>query len=560
MTSAKILIVSDSTIDSLLPMLEPQLSATVAPFGQVDRTLLDGDSACWEPEPDYALVWSRPEANISSFAALLSGDTVSMEEVLREVDVFVERLKIAATRVKGIFIPTWTLPHYVRGLGLLSLDADVGHAYVLMRMNLHLVEQLREVRNAFVLDSGRWLAAAGPTSTNPKLWHMGKIAFSPSVLQIAAADIKAAIQAIRGESRKAIILDLDGTLWGGIVGDEGWENLRLGGHDPIGESFVSFQESLRALSRRGIMLAIASKNTEEVALEAIRKHPEMVLGVDDFVGWRIDWNDKAQNIVDLADEMNIGLDAMVFIDDSPVERARVGSALPEVLVPEWPDNKMLFSRSLAELNCFDVSSLTGEDQSRTQMYAAEQKRKVAEQSIDSVSDYLDSLEMEIFCRRLNADNLARATQLLNKSNQMNISTRRMIATEFDVWSKEKGNHVLAFRVLDRFGDYGLTGLAGITIGEKAAFVCDFVASCRVFGRGVEETMLHAISALALAEGNSRLEAIYKPTARNMPCKDFFSRISADADEGVRGDGIKYTWNLSEPLELPRHLQYRSEAS
>ena len=190
--------------------------------------------------------------------------------------------------------------------------------------------------NAYPLDTGRWLAATGAGAFNPQLWYMGKVPFANAVFQEAAADIRAGLEALSGRSRKLIVLDLDDTMWGGIVGDVGVEQIKLGEHDPIGEAFVDFQNTLRTRRNRGILLAIVSKNEHDIAMQAIAEHLEMVLRPHDFVGWRINWRDKAQNILELVEELNLGLQSVVFIDDNPAERARVAEALPEALVPDWP--------------------------------------------------------------------------------------------------------------------------------------------------------------------------------------------------------------------------------
>src|SRR6185436_3816247 len=208
------------------------------------------------------------------------------------------------------------------GLGILNLKPGIGPAYALMRMNARLAEAVDNAPAIHLLDAGRWVAQAGRSATSPKLWHLGKIAFGPDVFRQAAADIKAGLRGIGGQARKLVVLDLDDTLWGGIVGDLGWEGLNLGGHSPVGESFVAFQRALKRLINRGIVLALVSKNTEAIALEAIDRHPEMVLRRDDFVAWRINWEDKAQNIASLVSELNLGLESVVFIDDNPAERAR----------------------------------------------------------------------------------------------------------------------------------------------------------------------------------------------------------------------------------------------
>ena len=199
-----------------------------------------------------------------------------------------------------------------------------------------------------LLDSQRWLSAAGTASSNSKLWYMSKTPFHSTVFQEASSDILAAIAGIRGLNKKVLILDLDGTLWEGVVGDIGWERLTLGGHDPVGEAFADFQKELRRLVNRGVLLAIASKNEEATALEAIRRHPEMVLKLEDFAMWKINWHDKAANIADIMSSLNLGLDSAVFLDDSAFERARVREALPQVLVPELPADPMQYPSFLPQ--------------------------------------------------------------------------------------------------------------------------------------------------------------------------------------------------------------------
>jgi FkbH-like protein len=378
------------------------------------------------------------------------------------------------------------------------------------------------------------------------------------VFRHAATDVKAAIRALWGQTRKVIVLDLDDTLWGGTVGDLGWEQLELGGHSPVGESFRSFQTALKRLTNRGIVLAIASKNTEAVALEAIDRHPEMVLCRRDFAAWRINWNDKVANIIELSAELNLGLNSLVFIDDNPAERMRVREALPDVLVPEWPADKLLYERALAELTCFDTLVLTEEDQARTRMYVAERQRKNARQAAQSLDAYLTTLGLTVTVERMDRSNVTRAVQLLNKTNQFNLTTRRMTEARYLEWAASEGRDVFVFRVADRFDDYGLTGIVSVATEEGAGHLTDFLLSCRVMGRGVEQTMLHAIAEHARTLGLVRLVATYTPTERNAPCRQFFdehSRFSRSAD------GQQYLWELQAPYPRPEHIciQYRPNA-
>jgi FkbH-like protein len=418
-----------------------------------------------------------------------------------------------------------------------------------MAMNLRLVEKLAVAKNVHVLNAQRWLEVTGKNACNPKLWYIGKVAFHADVFAEAANDIHAGLRACTGLARKLLVLDLDDTMWGGIVGDQGWENLRLGGHDSIGESFVDFQRAVKALTKRGIVLGIVSKNEESVALEAIKKHPEMVLREDDFVGWRINWRDKAQNIVDLTQELNLGLQSVVFIDDNPVERARVREALPEVFVPEWPEDKLFYRSALAQLRCFDIAAISKEDAERTQLYAAERKRDQLQKQVGSMSEWLKSLEMKVKAEPLAPHNVQRTTQLLNKTNQMNLSTRRLNEAELTEWANHAGRRLWAVSVSDKFGDAGLTGIISVEVKDGVASVVDYVLSCRVMGRTVENLMVHMAVDWSRGHGAKEIRAVHLPTAKNKPCLTFWQQQS----KFTSGDGATFTWDASAAYEAPEAI-------
>ena len=553
------LLIADFTIAGLAHFLgagdAPALRASVAPFDQVVPTLVDGSAECWTSRPEFALVWTRPHAAIKSFARILDREAVTLDDVLTEVDGFAACLSEASKRVEALLVPTWTWPGRDRGLGVLNLRPPLGPAYCLMRMNARLIEALAAHPAIHVLDAGRWEGQAGPTARSPKLWHLGKIAFGPEVFRHAASDVKAALRAIRGDARKLVVLDLDDTLWGGTVGDVGWEHLNLGGHNPVGESFVSFQRALKRLSTRGIVLAIVSKNSETTALEAIERHPEMVLRCRDFAGWRINWNDKVENIIDLSTELNLGLKSVVFIDDNPAERGRVREALPDVLVPEWPSDKLQYEDALTALTCFDTLTSTEEDQTRTRMYVAERERKAVKETAQSLDAYLAALGLTVTVERIGTTNVTRAAQLLNKTNQFNLTTRRMTEARYLEWSGAPGHDVFVFRVADRFDDYGLTGIASLSVNGAEGELSDFLLSCRVMGRGVEQTMLHVMAEHARSLGLARLIARYAPTERNAPCRHFFERSRFTPSD----DGRQFTWELSDRYYMPRHVGLHDHA-
>ncbi|TVR53327.1 MAG: HAD-IIIC family phosphatase [Gemmatimonadales bacterium] len=556
------LLVSDFHTGNLANLLardagEPRVETESAPFGQVTPVLLQGEGAGeGEAGLDFALVWTRPEAVIQGFGHALAMEGPSVEEILSEVDAFVAQLRTFAGRVGTVFVATWSRNPRDRGLGILDLSHPEGPGRVLHQMNARLMEGLAGVPGIYLLDSDRWLAEGGKDAADPRLWYLAKIPYAPVVLRAAVRELKAGLRAVQGRGRKLLIVDLDDTLWGGIVGETGWEGLRLGGHDAKGEAYLDFQRALKALTRRGVILGIVSKNDPEVALTAIREHPEMILRTEDFAGWRINWQDKAQNVAELVAELNLGLDAAVFIDDNPAERGRVREALPEVAVPEWPEDPLRYATELRSLDLFDQAQLSPEDRTRSRSYAAERERKDLFAGTGSMEEWLARLELEVRARPLDGSTLPRAVQLLNKTNQMNLRTRRLSEGEFLAWSRDASRRVWTFRVQDRFSDTGLTGLLCISLVGDEARIEDFILSCRVFGRKVENAMVHVAAEGARELGARSLVAEYLETERNRPCLTFFRERSGLVPEGE--GGRVFRWDLGRSYPVPSHLELMLE--
>jgi FkbH-like protein len=544
------LLLADFTVDSLAGLLDndpsaPRLTCTAGPFDSVRPALLDETFDCWRPMPDLTVVWTLPERVSETFSRASQFEQVDHAEVMAEVDAFAQTLKKASGRSRFWLVPSWSLPPDERGYGLIDARAGLGLSDLMARMNLRLSAALADAGHIFVLNTNRWISQAGRFARNPKLWYMGKVAFNNDVFAAAAGEIKAAAQSLLVGPRKLVIVDLDDTLWGGVVGEVGRDGIRLGGHDPIGEAFVDFQRRLKALTRRGVLLGIVSKNEEAAALEALREHPEVVLRPKDFAGWRINWQDKAQNVHELVQELNLGLQSAVFIDNSAAERGRVSAALPDVLVPEWPSDPMLYTSTLKSLACFDTAAVTAEDAARTGQYVAERARQASKREVASVEDWLRSLELRVTVSHLTPGNRERTAQLLNKTNQMNLSTRRLSAEELDSWLATQGNDLRTVRVQDKFGDAGLTGIVSVTVDGDACRLVDFVLSCRVFGRKVEETLVYLAVSMAADGGATYLEARLIPTAKNNPCRAFFKRSGLE----TAGDGV-YRWPLDRAYPLP----------
>jgi len=524
----KLLLISTFNIQNFANYLNndestPEINAKVTTFGQVIPTLLDNQIN--KDDSDGAVVWTQPDLLIESFNKQLGNEKILIDDVLNEVNTFADAVISFSKKMNYLFIPTWSIPPYYRGYGLLDFRNNLGVSNTLSRMNLRLADKFEESNNIYMIDSSRILINAGANAQNPKLWYMGKIPYSNEVFKNVKEEIKSAIDSIGGNTKKLIILDLDDTLWGGIVGDVGWENLQLGGHDHIGEAFSDFQKALKSLTKKGILLAIVSKNEESTALNAIKNNPEMVLKLDDFVSYRINWDDKAQNISEILNELNLGAQSAVFLDDNPVERSRVNDALPEIFVPELPVNKLFYKSFLLDLKCFDSPSVTNEDINRTKLYLAKKQRESLKSNLGSVLDWLESLKTEVKIDEVNKGNLQRTVQLLNKTNQMNLSTRRMSEAELLNWLDADYTKMWVFTVSDKFSDSGLTGMISLEITEGTGQIVDFILSCRVMGRNIEELMVYKVYDYAKQSGLNQLKAKFIETAKNKPCFHFWKNLS-----------------------------------
>lgn len=541
----RVLLVSDFNIQNLAALMIQDKSS---PSLEVDTANYSGGVIA-PAGVDLGVSWTMPENVIPGFKRILNFESVSDEEILADVDNYFKNIERFFVNTPLVFLPLWQRTSSARFFAVQESKSLTGAARALALMNLRLMKNAENSSRMIVLDSDPWFRGDAD-AFNPKLWYMGKIAFGREVFSRASHQFKATLRNIYGQSKKLILVDLDDTLWGGLVGEEGWENLKLGGHDPLGEAFADFQKALKAMTKRGILIGIISKNNETTALDAISRHPEMALKISDFSGWKINWNDKSDNIKQIAAELKLGLDSVVFIDDSPVERSRVKEALPEVFVPDWPEDKMLYKNALLSLDCFDAVHVNAEDKNRIAMYRSEKDRVDLKKDTASYGDWLKGLDMTVHAEALTRSNLPRAAQLLNKTNQMNLSTRRLSEEELFNWASYPEHLFFTFRVSDKFGDSGLTGLVSLKKEAKAGRIIDFVLSCRVLGRGVEEMMLNYVSTFAIKNNLNKLIVEYRATLKNSPCLDFFNKSRFLATEK---NHIFY-WELKSAYPAPPEIR------
>ena len=327
------------------------------------------------------------------------------------------------------------------------------------------------------------------------------------------------LESIALKRKKCIVLDLDNTLWGGVLGEDGISGIKIGGDYP-GKAFAFFQKSLLQLAKTGVILTVCSKNNEEDVLDAWEKNPFIVLKKEHFAAYRINWTDKATNIKELADELNIGLDSFVFIDDNPTERELIKQMLPMVSVPEFPAQPYelpLFFRQMVE-TYFKVYSITEEDKKKTEQYKANAARAQAQHSFADFGAYLDSLDIQITIESANEFNIPRIAQMTQKTNQFNLTTKRY--TDSDIKGfLSKGWKIWCISVADRFGDNGITGCIMI----NGDVIDTFLLSCRILGKGIEIAFIKRILAILKEGGKETIKATYLPTAKNAQVAEFYDR-------------------------------------
>ena len=371
------------------------------------------------------------------------------------------------------------------------------------------------------------------------LWHRSKQEIAPAAAPLYGDLVARLLAARQGRSAKCLVLDLDNTLWGGVIGDDGIDGIVLGQGSPLGEAFVALQDYARDQARRGTILAVCSKNDEANAVEPFMSHPDMVLRRSDIASFMANWDDKAANIRAIAHTLGIGLDAMVFVDDNPAERALVRQELPMVMVPELPEDPALVVPCLAAAGYFEGVAVTAEDRSRAAQYQGNIQRETLRSASGGLGAYLQNLQMALIWRPFDRVGLQRTVQLINKTNQFNLTTRRYTEDEVLAVMADPTSLGLQFRLLDRFGD---NGIIAIVIGrrEAADFVIDtWLMSCRVLGRGVEQATLRVVAAEAARLGAGRLIGAYRPSKKNGMVREHYARLGfapLDADADVNAEG------------------------
>jgi FkbH-like protein len=360
---------------------------------------------------------------------------------------------------------------------------------------------------------------------DPRLWNMAKLPFSHELIPLYADHVGRLLAAIRGKSRKVLVLDLDNIVWGGVIGDDGVAGIRIAQGDAAGEAHLAVQRLALDLRQRGIVLAVSSKNTDHIAREPFEKHPEMLLKLGHIAVFQANWSDKATNIKAIAEQLSLGLDSFVLLDDNPVERQLVRSLLPQVAVPELPEEPALYARTLASAGYFESVTFEQEDLNRAAFYQSTAQLAELQNQVSGVDEYLASLDMTITFQPFDAVGRARITQLINKSNQFNLTTRRYTEPEIEQAERDPAVLTLQVRLADIFGDNGIISAIICRPAEAGTWDIDtWLMSCRMLGRKVETVVLRTIVDQARTAGVSRLTGTYEPTRRNELVAQHYAKL------------------------------------
>ena len=471
-----------------------------------------------------------------------------VDEIKKLVETFLDNSN------SKLVITNFQIPVY-SPYGINEQKEDFGMKQLVYEINNKIRHELKDQSLVFIYDFNEFVMKFGEYNVfNYQDYFFGDIKISIDYIPKFTDELLGYVNAVMGITKKCIVLDLDNTLWGGIIGEDGFDNIKLG-DDAVGRSFVEFQKRLLALNQRGIILAVNSKNNFEDAMEVIKKHPSMILREDNFACMKINWDDKVTNLQEISKELNIGLDSMVFFDDDLINQEFVKTSLPEVLVVELPNDSSQFAQIITKMKEFDVLKITEEDVKRNEMYLVQKKRTELKNKIVDFDEFLKQMNIEVNVKKADSFTIPRISQLTLKTNQFNLTTKRYQQEEISSFSSDKDRIVECVQVSDKFGDNGITGVYIIEKKDSKEWIIDtFLLSCRIMGRKVEEAMLYQIIEKAKNLGIKKIKGKFIPTKKNKPAENFYS------DCGFKKEGDYWVFNTDQVMKKPEQIKLRNNTN
>jgi FkbH-like protein len=528
-------VLSNGTTDLLLPAIGASalrhgvwLEVIGTAFDQVATEALDPSSAINRTQCHLVLL-AVDHRGLPLVAT--PGDHTGAQANLESAFAYIDSIRAGLRAGSGCTVILQTVPQVPAALfGNLERTVPGTMQWLIDRYNQGLRERAASSAD-LLLDTAALAETVGLARWHdPVQWTLGKFLFAHELVPLYCDWVGRLIGAARGKSRKCLVLDLDNTLWGGVIGDDGLAGIVLGNGNPAGEAHLSVQQAALGLRERGVILAVSSKNDDAVARSAFREHPEMLLKEDHIAVFQANWQDKASNLKAIAETLNIGIDSLVLLDDNPAERAQVRAALPEVAVPELPADPAFFAGTLLSAGYFEAIGFTAEDRQRAEQYQANAARTAALGTATDLQLHLQSLQMKAICTPFDEIGRARITQLINKTNQFNLTTRRYTEADVKSFEQSPAGLTLQIRLVDRFGDNGMISVVICRPEGPDWWIDTWLMSCRVLNRRVERTTLNQIVAAAKAGGVRALIGEYLKTERNGMVEDHYERLGFERVE------------------------------
>ena len=563
LAQVRVAILRNITLDPIVPYLKFlcledgfKSDVYIGEYNNVLQDVLNPESSLYKHNPDVIIVCLKLEVlsnRITRYFTGMSHDEINkdIEGIIGNIDLILKGIRKQSNSI--VLINNFEVP-VCPSFGIYDYQKHFNQVNTIRNINLQLLSLVDRHENCYIVDFDLIQSYVGYKDfINTRYWHIGKAPYSREALMVIAEEYMKFIRASLGRNRKCLVLDCDNTLWGGIIGEDGIDGIKLGKTYP-GSEYLEFQQSVLDHYERGVILAICSKNNKEDVLGVLNRHPDSVLREEHFAVIMANWNDKVSNIKEIAKELDIGLDSMVFIDDSDFEANMVSECLPEVRVISLPKDSTKYRDILASCGLFDSLALSEEDRRRGGMYRSEFERKNLKVKSTSLEQYFASLETEVIIGNADSYSIPRIAQLTQRTNQFNLTTKRYSESDIKNFAESENCEVWNISLKDRFGESGIIGVAIINSNDNFAEIDSLLISCRVIGRGVEDILLKHCIERSKIQGKKKIYGYYIKTKKNSPVSGFYEKRGFII-ENQSGIKIKYTLLLDRPLfNIPNYFK------
>lgn len=531
------------------------LKTYMGDFDKIFPEFLDSESNLFKFNPDVIAI----HLNLSLISPKLIYEFSSLnkkgiekckDDVLSYFNKILDSAKFFPSTI--FILHKFEIPIYPT-FGIIDSKMSSMQGETIASLNKDITQLFSKNNNFQFVDNNRILSKLGEDRYyDYRYWSIGKAPYKINALSSFSKDYLRICRAKLGKNSKCLVLDCDNTLWKGIIGEDGISGIGLGSTYP-GNNFVEFQKAILDLGNRGVILAIASKNNHEDVIDVLNNHPNMILREDKFAVIKANWNDKPTNIKEIASDLNIGLDSLVFIDDNKFETEMVKEFLPQVRTIHLPDDPSVYRNLILSCGFFDSLTYSNEDKNRGKMYKAESKRKVLKSSIDSIENYFESLEMKLTINKVDSFSIPRISQLTQRTNQFNLTTKRYSENDILGFSTNKNSDVLYAELEDKFGNMGIIGASIIVYNNLEATLDTFLLSCRVIGRGVEDRLL--LETIKLAERNKAVKILskYEKSKKNNQVADFYDKRNFNIISSSQ-ESKHYSFDIGNSFDTPSYFK------